>query len=138
MYGVEFNYLAILVSALATFAIGALWYNPILFGKLWVQAHGYQPADIDKMKTSMGRAYGVSFVAYLVIAAVLSILIHLTGIIRWQGGLKLGALIWLGFAATIGLTANMFSEKKLMTFVIDAGYQLVYLMAMGAILTAWR
>ena len=43
-----------------------------------------------------------------------------------------------GFAATIGLTANMFSEKKLAAWLIDAGYQIVYLMVMGAILVAWR
>jgi hypothetical protein len=32
----------------------------------------------------------------------------------------------------------MFSEKPLATWLIDAGYQIVYLMVMGAILVAWR
>ncbi|MEO6067625.1 MAG: DUF1761 domain-containing protein [Gemmatimonadales bacterium] len=137
MYGITFNYLAVLVAALATFALGALWYMP-LFGKLWLKEHAYTPAQLEQMKGTAPRAYGVSFAAYLVVALVLSALIQLTGIIRWQGGLKLGALCWLGFAATIGLTANMYSEKKFSTFVIDAGYQLVYLMMMGAILAAWR
>ncbi len=55
-----------------------------------------------------------------------------------RGGVKLGALLGVGFAATIGLTANMFSEKRLSTWAIDAAYQVAYLVLMGAILVAWR
>ena len=87
---------------------------------------------------SLSPAYGVSLLSYLVMAWVLAVLLDLAGIVRVVGGIRLGALCWLGFAATIGLTANMFSEKPLSTYLIDAGYQLVYLMAMGGILAAWR
>lgn len=41
---------------------------------------------------------------------------------------------WLGFAATIGLTSNPYSGLPLKAFLIDAGYQLVYFVLMGAIL----
>ena len=34
--------------------------------------------------------------------------------------------------------ANVYSGKKFSIFVIDTGYQLVYLIAMGAILGAWH
>jgi uncharacterized protein YneF (UPF0154 family) len=130
--------LPVVVSAVAVFAIGALWYSPLLFGKQWVKAHGYTEEKIKAMRASMGRAYGVSFLCYLVMAAAMSILIGRIGITLPIGGVKLGAVIGLGFAATIGLTANMFSEKPLATYVIDAGYQIVYLMVMGVILVVWR
>lgn len=132
------HFLPVVVSAVAVFVLGAFWYSPALFGKQWVKAHGYTPEKIDEMKKTMGRAYGVSFVCYLVMAAAMSILIGRTGITLPIGGVKLGALLGLGFAATIGLTGHMFSEKPLATYVIDAGYQIVYLMVMGAILAAWR
>ncbi len=47
---------------------------------------------------------------------------------------------WLAVvaAATIGLTSYLFSERRFSTYLIDAGYQLVYLVMMGAILGAWR
>jgi hypothetical protein len=90
------------------------------------------------MRASMGRAYGVSFLCYVVMAAAMAILVHRMDVIYVRGGVKLGAVIGVGFAATIGLTANMFSEKPLATWLIDAGYQIVYLMVMGAILVAWR
>ena len=87
----------------------------------------------------MGRAYGVSFVCYVVMAARDGDPDPPHGRdLRADGGVKLGALIGVGFAATVGLTANMFSEKPLATWLIDAGYQIVYLMVMGAILVAWR
>jgi hypothetical protein len=130
--------LPVLVSAVAVFAIGALWYSPLLFGKQWVKAHGYTEAKIQAMRASMGRAYGVSFLCYLVMAAAMSMLIGRMDIIYPIGGVKLGAVIGLGFAATIGLTSNMFSEKPLATYLIDASYQIVYLMVMGVILTVWR
>jgi Protein of unknown function (DUF1761) len=130
--------LPVVVSAVAVFVIGALWYSPILFGKQWVKAHGHTPEKLQAMRASMGRAYGVSFLCYLVMAAAMSILIGRMGIFLPIGGVKLGAVIGFGFAATIGLTANMFSEKPLAAYLIDAGYQIVYLMVMGVILTVWR
>ena len=54
------------------------------------------------------------------------------------GGVKLGAVLGIGFAATLSLTANMFSEKRLSAWLIDAGYQIAYLILMGVILVAWR
>jgi hypothetical protein len=32
----------------------------------------------------------------------------------------------------------MYSEKKIATWYIDAGYQLVYMVMMGALLAWWR
>jgi hypothetical protein len=54
------------------------------------------------------------------------------------GGVKLGTIIWLGFAATIGLTGNVFSGKRLAVYAIDTSYQLVYLIVVGVILAIWR
>ena len=128
----------VVVSAAAVFVIGALWYSPLLFGKQWVKAHGHTPEKLQAMRSSMGRAYAVSFLCYLVMAAAMSVLIGRIGIPYPIGGVKLGLVIGLGFAATIGLTSNMFSEKPLATWLIDAGYQVVYLMVMGWILVVWR
>jgi Protein of unknown function (DUF1761) len=136
--GVSIHLTAVLVSAIVVFVLGGLWYSPLLFGKVWVRLNGYTPERIEAMRTGVGRAYGVSFVCYLVMALVLSLLIGATETVTALGGLRLGALCWLGFAATIGLTANMFSERPLQAYLLDASYQLVYLSTMGAILASWR
>jgi hypothetical protein len=35
-------------------------------------------------------------------------------------------------------TANLYSDKPAAAFLIDAGYQLVYMTVMGAILGGWQ
>ena len=138
MPAADVNYLAVLVAALATFALGALWYSPAVLGKQWMHAHSYTPEKVAAMRQGATRAYAVSFACYLVMAFVLSLLVDYTGATTAAQGLWLGFLAWLGFAATIGLTANMFSDKPIATYLIDAGYQLAYLLVMGVILAVWR
>jgi hypothetical protein len=130
--------LPVLVSAAAVFALGALWYSPVLFGKAWVRAHGYTDEKLAQARASAGRAYAVSLGCYLVMAVAMSILIARMDVTMLRGGVKLGALLGVGFAATIGLTANVFSDKPLTAWLIDAGYQVAYLVLMGVILVSWR
>jgi hypothetical protein len=134
----EQNPVAIVVAAVVAFLIGGLWYSPLLFAKQWMAAHAHTPEDVAKMKADAPRAYGISFVAFLVMAFVLQLILHHLGVTTWQRGAMWGAHIWLGFAATIGLMANVYGGKKFSVFLIDAGYQLVYLVVMGAILGQWH
>ena len=90
------------------------------------------------MKADAPRAYGISFVGFLVMAAILQLLLNHLDAFTWQRGALWAAHIWLGFAATIGLMATIYAGRKFSVFVIDAGYQLVYLVVMGAILGAWH
>ena len=131
----QINYLAVGVAALATIFIGALWYSPLLFHKLWVKAHGYSE---EKVKQMAGRGFIVSLLCYVVMAFVLAVFVSYAGVSTVLQGAFLGLLVWIGFLATLGLTAHMFSEKPLSTYLIDAGYQLVYAVVMGVILAAWR
>lgn len=132
------NYLAVVVSAVAVFAIGMLWYSPALFARQWMAANGYTPEKLASMKSGMARTYAISFICYLVMGAVMSIIAHRMGISTALGGVKLGGTAWVGFAATLGLTANLFSDKPLAAYLIDAGYQLVFMLAMGVIVAVWQ
>lgn len=132
------NWLAVLAAAVATFAIGALWYSPALFAKQWQAAHGYSDEKLKSMQQKMVPAFIGSFVCYLIIAAALAALMVWTGRVGLVEGLKLAFLCWLGFAATLGLTANLYSDKSRSVFVIDAAFQLVFFLVMGAILGLWR
>jgi len=128
----------ILVAALVAFLIGALWYSPVLFAKAWVRANGFTPARLAAMQANAGRAYAGSFVAFVVMAAVLGLLLRHLGADSTADGAAWGFHAWLGFALPIGFTANLYSDKPAAAFLIDAGYQLVYMTVMGAILGAWQ
>jgi hypothetical protein len=134
----DVNWLAIIVAAVAAFAIGALWYSPVLFARQWMAAHGHTPEKMAAMQSSMGKTYAFSFVTYVIMAMVIALLMGLTGANSMMQGIVLAVLAWLGFGFTIGLNTNLYSDKPTAAFMIDAGYQLVHVIVMGAIIGAWR
>src|SRR5688500_20255686 len=81
----------------------------------------------------MARTYFLSFLCYLLLAAVMDYLIIRLGIETPMGGVKLGVVLWAGFVATVGFTAYLYSNKKFATWLLDAAYQLVFMVAAGVI-----
>lgn len=130
------DYLAVIAAAVAAFAVGALWYGP-LFGRSWIAAHGYSEQELAEMRTDPGKSYFVSFIALLVTASVLSMVLGWTGIETVSEGIRVAFVCWLGFMLTVGVTTWAFSNRKAATLLIDAAHQLAYMLIMGAILTAW-
>lgn len=128
---------AILGAALLAWFIGALWYSPVLFAKAWVKANGYTPEKVAAMQATAWKAYAGSFVSFLLIGFVLHLFLSRLGATTLSQGAAWGFHAWLGFALPIGFTANLYSDKPISAFLIDAGYQLVYFTAMGMILARW-
>ena len=135
----DVNFLAVFVAAIAAFAVGAAWYSPLMFADAWMKAHGHTKEILEVMKRRKNptQAMAISFVCWLVTAFVLSVLAVWTGVDDIGEGISLGILVWLGFAATLGLVANSFSDKPLSAFAIDTGYHFVALALTGAIIGAW-
>lgn len=138
LFGTYVNPLAVLVAAVVGFAIGALWFSNLLFARAWARAYGLETISTEEMQRTAARAYVVTFVAFAVMAFALAIIIGRIGITFWLGGLKAGVLAWLGFAATTALITNVFTRRPINAFLVDAGYYLVALAAMGAIIGGWR
>ena len=133
----DVNVLAVLVAAVLTFGLGALWYSPRLFARQWMAAHGYSEADVTRMQAGMGRSYALAFACWLAMATMLALVAPHFG--EGVGAtLHFGVLLWFGFSATVGLAANRFSDKPLGAWLIDAGYQLTSVVIMAVVLGAWR
>jgi hypothetical protein len=132
------NILAVLVSAIITFVIGALWYSPLLFGKQWIAFNNVTPEKVEAMRKNAAMLYGASFVCYLVLAAVFAVLIRMVHLQSVLAGAKMGGMLWVGFVATLGLTAKLYSGRSFKAYALDAGYQLVFMVVMGLILVAWH
>src|SRR2546425_1138653 len=89
------NILAVLVAAVLTFVLGAVWYSPVLFAKQWMAAQGYTPEKLEEMKRrGVTRAYAVSVLCYLVTAYVMALLASYTNSTTLAQGLWLGFLPW--------------------------------------------
>lgn len=135
---VHINYLAVLVSAVLAFAIGGIWYSPVLFAQQWVNAHGFTEERVKEMQKGAGKAYGISILCQLLIALAIAVIAGYLHLASFAQGLKLGLLVWVGFALPLGLMAAMFTDRKITVLLIDAGYQLVYLLVMGVVISVWH
>jgi hypothetical protein len=127
--------LAVALAALMPFLVGALWYAPFAFGPWWERAHGYDdPARKTLLMASAPRNYLASLVAYVILALALRFFLYRLAASDASSALRLGALAWLGFAATIGLTSVLFALQPLSLWAIDAGFQLVFMCLMALLL----
>lgn len=133
------NYPAVVVAAAATFLIGGAWYTA-LFGKLWQRLNGYSDEKMREMQAKRPPPvfFGTLLACYLVVALIVALLVVALDVRGAGGGALLGLLLWIGPAAAIGMTGQIASDKPMGVFCIDASYQLIYLVLIGAILGAWR
>lgn len=135
------NWLAILVAAVASMILGFLWYSPLLFAKAWVREMGYDindKAKMEEMRKSAGPAYAGSFVASLLSAFTLALILHGLRAEDLHFGIMASFHIWLGFVATVQFTGALFAKQSMKLFAINTLYQLVCYVVMGIILTLWR
>jgi len=134
------NFLAVLIAGLLPMLIGSLWYGPV-FGKKWLEMVGKTEEEIKENFNPM-KAYVFSFVMSLIMAYVLAHILEawnaayaMTGM--WYG--MQGAFwAWLGFALTIGYQHVAWNDQKLGLYFLNMAYNLVCLLAMGALLGMWR
>jgi hypothetical protein len=129
------NWPAIIVATLAGFLIGGLWYSPVLFAKAWMRESGVTD---EKMKTgSMAKIFGFAFLWTFVMAFNLAMYLNAPGTdLAW--GATAGFLAGFGWVAMSMFITGLFERKSITYMLINAGYMVVALTAMGAILGAWR
>ena len=130
----EVNYLAVVAAAVATFALGGLWYSPALFGKVWQREAGVTE---EKMKSAnMTLIFGLTFVLALIAAWVFALFLGP----RPPMALGLGAgfsagLCWV--AASLGIN-YLFERKSLKLWLINGGYHTLQFTIIGLILALWH
>ncbi|ALJ05625.1 hypothetical protein APS56_11025 [Pseudalgibacter alginicilyticus] len=158
-----FNPVAMFVAAVSAMVVGFIWYNPKTFGNAWMQASGMTD---EKIKSgNMAKIFGLSFLfSFLLSIALPGIVIHQMGVMSLVGGdssvalpsyeallvdygdafrtFKHGAFhgVLTGvFIALpiIGINA-LFERKSAKYIFINAGYWIVTLAVMGAIICGWK
>lgn len=140
MIAVEVNYLAVLAAAVASMAVGFVWYG-VLFRKPWMEMTGLTMDSIKGMKMSPNTAYAIQFVASLVMAYVLwhglsfgNYALEMSGL---TGNLMGAFWYWLGFIAPITLGVVLWENKPWKLWFINASNYLVTLLVMAAIFSFW-
>ncbi|WP_309609519.1 DUF1761 domain-containing protein [Flavobacterium sp.] len=158
----EFNFLAILIAALSTLFIGFIWYSDKVFGTVWMREAGLNKEELQK--GSMIKILVLSFIYSFLLAFMMQfIVIHQFGAMGMIGGdptkalpsytnfmsdygiafrtFKHGALhgfmAGVLFALPVVAINALFERKSWKYIAIHAGYWIITLMVMGAIVCGW-
>ena len=158
-----FNPIALLLAAISALVVGFVWYNPKVFGTIWMKETGLTEENMKGV--SMAKIFVLAFIfAFLLAMTMMQMSIHQTGALSLVGGdpskalpsyaafmadygnafrtYKHGALhgILAGvFVALPILGTNALFERKSAKYIfINAGYWVVTLGVMGAIICGWK
>lgn len=116
--------------------LGALWYSPVLFGKQWMKLSGYTMKDLEKAKKDggMGMKYFLAFVANLVMAYVVAVLIDLLDLASFGDAARVLLWLWLGLMVPILLNLTLWDKKPWGLLWLNASYYLVGLFVIAGVL----
>lgn len=161
----EYNLLAILVAALSSFVVGFVWYNPKVFGTIWMKEAGLTQEQIEK--GNLLKIFGLTFIYSFMLAFMMpSLVIHQMGPIGMIGGPDMIAAAKPSYAAFIAdygdafrtykhgalhgfisgifialpiVSINgLFEHKTWKHMSIQAGYWIINMTIMGSIICGWK
>ncbi len=139
---VPVNDAAILVSAIVTMILGALWFGPV-FGSEWQRLMGFSEERMAAFRTKgLANLYVIQALGALVMSYVLEHAIVFAGSYLMINGIPAGLMIgfscWFGFIAPVTIGSVLWEGKPLKLWYISSGYYLVSFLLMGMILAVWK
>lgn len=135
MGNVDVNYVAVLLAALSSFAVGMVWYAKPVFGAKWMKMVGMNESKAQK---GMAQAMAMSFVASLAAAYVLAHVIFLShqyfNNSFLQDALSTAFWVGVGLQASVIVVHDAFEQRRKKLTLINAGNQLATVLVMGLII----
>ena len=128
------NYAAVVVSAVAYWLLGAVWYG-FLFSKPWMELEHLTEEQAKAMNPVL--PYIITFALNILIAFVLAQICTWRNANTAARGAAVGILLWIGFIGPVNYTTYMYEMRPMKLFAINEFYSLVGLFVMGLILGAW-
>lgn len=131
----EINWLAVLLAAVSSMVVGAIWYAKPVFGKTWMKLSGITDADTQKgAALALILTFIVSFFTAAVLAGSAAIAQHF-----YEGDFLLNAILtaiilWIGFTASRMLTHDLFDRRPGALTALNLGHELVTVVIMGLII----
>ena len=127
------NWLAVIAAALSMFALGAVWYSPLLFVKAWRKAAAIPEGGDTK---GLPMILATSFVLTFIMAANLAFFVAGVPDLATIVGYSVAA--GLGWAALSLWVVSLFERRPFAYVLINGGYLTIGFAIMGLILGLWR
>lgn len=132
--GFAFPIVETVVSGMAAFLLGLLWYHPKVLGKKWVEARGKGLGEMHPTPLPIV----VSFMLWMMAAFFFSFFVVAMDIHSAPGLISLACLLWVAFAMPPTIMGAFYTGYPLNAVAIDSAYQLggYYLFAVTHIVMA--
>ncbi len=128
------EFLSVVLAALASFAIGAVWY--MVLAEQWMQASGVPRDDSGQPKGGQDpKVFALTFVLQVIVAGMMRHVFALGLIDSPAKGIVAGAGIGLFFISPWIAINNLSGMRPLRLTLIDGGYATLGCAAMGLVLT---
>lgn len=125
----EFNIWVLLGAALIYFILGALWYSPKVFGRMWMEGSGLKEADVNNCGIGV---YIGAFVNSFLVCFGLAVFLFLTNSHSFLDAVVVAFFAWVGFVLTTHLSKLLWEKTPLSVFFINISHSLVGLLAIAA------
>jgi len=129
------NYVAVLVAAVAGFAVGAAWYS--VLGARWMEAARLTKDDLARDGFAAKLPFVLAALCHLVMAFMLAGMMGHVGRVDVTGGLISAFFVWFGFVLTTMTVSHRFQNARWFLTVIDGGHWLGALLVQGAVIGAF-
>ncbi len=158
----EINFVALLVAAFSTLVVGFIWYNPKVFGGIWIRETGI---NFEGEKSpNMAVTLGLSFLYAFFIAFTLQFMVihqfsamgmvggdptlakpsyaafmadYGTTFRTFKHGMLHGFFAGLFFALPVIGTSALYEKRSWKYTLVAGGFWVVCCMIMGGIICAW-
>ena len=137
---IDVNYKLVFVATIVQFILGALWYSPLLFGKMWMhimECTGLSKDELKKMQKEMMPFYALQLFLTLFMTISFANLVpympdfSIYHIVFW---------IWVGFVVPTQIGSVIWGNTKkkywLKQIFITCGFAFVAVMVAAFILSA--
>jgi len=132
------NWIAVIVGAAIYFALGAIWYSPILFARPWQAAIGWD--DSRPQPQTNPLTYVVPALLYLIAGIATALLAAATATDTLAEGVVLGLITGVGFALPmVGVEATFDPNKPkpAVWFGITVAYHLIGFVILAVVIAIW-
>lgn len=129
------NHIAVLVCAVMSLVIGAVWWSPVLFADAWKKENDLTDEQIAKGNPL--KTFGLTFLLAWLMSYNLAFFLGAPGT-TWQWGIIAGLLAGVGWVVAMFIVIALFEQRSWKYMAINCGYITVYFAIIGFILGIWR
>lgn len=134
---VQINYLAVLLAAVSSMVVGAIWYMPNVFGTVWMRLAKLDKKQLDSNGAGpMVLTFGVSLITAFVLAhfSNLAYEFYQQDYSFLMASLITAVWAWVGFTAARIITHDAFELRRKKLTLLTISHELVTLVVMGLVI----